>query len=262
MGEAAPRLSEAELADLCALADGTLPAERRAAVEARIASSPELQELLERQRQAVAAAGVLADEPVPPSLQAAVEARRRGRGASRLRGRRMLVPVAAAGAVAAVAIAAAVALLVTGNPSAPTVADAARFSVQAPSEPAPRSAGDGTTLAVDVEGVSFPDFAESYGWRAVGARTGRIDGRDVTTVVYERDGRRIAYTVVGGSALPRPSPAEATTIEGVVYHTLRVNGRLVVTWRRLGHTCVLTGAAPRAELVALASWRGDGTLPA
>jgi hypothetical protein len=27
-----------------------------------------------------------------------------------------------------------------------------------------------------------------------------------------------------------------------------------VTWRRAGHTCVLVGPAPRAELVALASY--------
>jgi hypothetical protein len=33
-----------------------------------------------------------------------------------------------------------------------------------------------------------------------------------------------------------------------------------VTWQRVGHTCVLTGAASRAELLALASWHGGGTL--
>ena len=34
-------VGERELADLAALADGTLPAGRRAAVEARVAASPE-----------------------------------------------------------------------------------------------------------------------------------------------------------------------------------------------------------------------------
>jgi anti-sigma factor RsiW len=38
------------MAELSALADGTLPADRRAEVEARVAASPELQELVERQR--------------------------------------------------------------------------------------------------------------------------------------------------------------------------------------------------------------------
>src|SRR5437773_11995157 len=75
------------MADLCALADGTLPAERRAEVEARVDASPELQELLERQRRAVLAAQSLAAEDVPASLQARVEAQRRALGARRGRSR-------------------------------------------------------------------------------------------------------------------------------------------------------------------------------
>jgi hypothetical protein len=115
-------------------------------------------------------------------------------------------------------------------------------------------------LALDVEGVVFPDLIESYGWRAVGVRRGEIDGRTATTVFYEKDGRRIAYVVVAGSGLPRPSAAESVTLEGVLYQSLRVDGRLVVTWRRLGHTCVLVGAGSRSELLLVASWRGDGAL--
>jgi hypothetical protein len=45
-----------------------------------------------------------------------------------------------------------------------------------------------------------------------------------------------------------------STRAGVQYQTLRIDGRLAVTWRRGGHTCVLIGDAPRAELVTLASW--------
>ena len=76
----ASQLSEREVAELVALADGTLPADRRAEVEARVASSPELQELLERQRQALAAVQVISTDEVPASLCAAVEAQRRSRG--------------------------------------------------------------------------------------------------------------------------------------------------------------------------------------
>jgi hypothetical protein len=47
MSDTVSQLSERELAEFAALADGTLPAERRAEVEARVAASPELQELLE-----------------------------------------------------------------------------------------------------------------------------------------------------------------------------------------------------------------------
>ena len=71
------KLSSKEMADLCALADGTLPAHRRAEVEAWVAASPELQDLLERQRRSLTATQALASEPVPDSLREAVEARRR-----------------------------------------------------------------------------------------------------------------------------------------------------------------------------------------
>jgi anti-sigma factor RsiW len=259
MSDAASRLSEAEMADLSGLADGTLPVERRAAVEARVAASPELQRLLERQRRAVAATQALTSEPVPDSLRAGVEAGRRA-PSDRRRGTRWLIPrLAAAGTVAAV-LAVVAAVVLTEGPGAPTVAEAARFAAQPPSAPAPRPVGDGTRLAVAVEGVEFPDLLRSYGWRAVGVNRGKVDGRDATTVVYEKEGRRIAYVVVAGTGLPRPSSAQSDTRYGVIFQTLRLDGRLVVTWRRLGHTCVLTGAAPRSELLELASWRGDGTL--
>jgi anti-sigma factor RsiW len=259
MSDPASRLSEPEQAELAALADGTLPVERRAAVEARVAASPELQELLERQRRSVAATQALADEPVPASLRVAVDERARGRRAGRGR-RRWLVPrLGTAGALAA-AFAVVAAVFLGGGPGTPTVAEAARFAGEPPTGPAPRPAGtEGTRLATRVDGVVFPDL-RSYGWRAVGVRTGEVDGRDTTTVVYEKDGRRIAYAVVAGDGLPRPSPAEETTRERVLFQTLRVDGRLVVTWRRLGHTCVLVGDAPPSELLALASWRGNGTL--
>jgi anti-sigma factor RsiW len=256
MSDAISRLSEAELAELAALADGTLPPERRPAVEARVAASPELQELLERQRRAFTATQALASEPVPASLRDAVEAGHRAGGART----RWLMPRVAVTAAVAVVVAVMASVVLTGGPGAPTVAEAARFATEPPRGPAPRPAGDGTRLAANVEGVVFPDLLRSYGWRAVGVNHGKVDGRDATTVVYERDGRRIAYAVVAGSGLSRPSAAEATTREGVLYQTLRVDRQLVVTWRRLGHTCVLIGAAPRSELLTLASWRGDGTL--
>jgi anti-sigma factor RsiW len=63
-------LSEQEMAELSALADGSLPAERRAEVEARIAASPELLELVERQRQAVAATSALTGEAPPVRVPA------------------------------------------------------------------------------------------------------------------------------------------------------------------------------------------------
>src|SRR5215470_13900880 len=145
------------MAELSALADGTLPADRRAEVEARIAASTELRELFERQRRAVVAAQTLATDNVPESLRTAVEAHRRTAG-SRARSRRLAPRIGlAAAAVAAAAVAAAI--LLNGGPGSPTVADAAMLATQRPSAPAPPAAGKpGTRLAIAVEGVPFPDL--------------------------------------------------------------------------------------------------------
>jgi hypothetical protein len=258
MTESAPSLSDRELAELAALADGTLPPERREAVEAWVAASPQLQELLDRQRRAVAAAQTLADEPAPESLRAAIEARRRGRVSRRERGWLPAPRLALVGGLAVVV--AVVAALLSGGPGAPTVAEAARVAERAPSGPAPAPLGDGAQLDLDVEGVVFPDLLESYGWEAVGIRRDEIGGRDATTVFYEKSGRTIAYVIVAGSGLPRPSGAPSTIREGILFHTLRLDGRLAVTWQRLGRTCILIGPVSEDELLTLASWRGEGTL--
>jgi anti-sigma factor RsiW len=253
MSDVVSRLSEREIAELCALADGTLRAERVAAVEARVAASPELQELVERQRRAVTATRALATEPVPDSLRSSVEAHRRP--ADRRRCALQLAPrLALAGALAAVVVVAA--LVLSGGPGAPSVAEAARLTVRPPSGPAPGpQPNDATKLTEDVQGVAFPALARSYGWRAVGVRHDTLDGRRATVVYYAKGGKRIAYVIVSGSGLPRPK-AERTTLAGVEYRTLRIDDRLAVTWRRSGHTCVLIGAAPRSELLTLASWPG------
>jgi anti-sigma factor RsiW len=242
------------MADLAALADGTLPAERRTAVEAWVSASPELQELLDRQRRSVSATQALAEEPVPEPLRETVQAPRRGFGA-----RRWTPRLALAGALAVAAVVLAVVL--SGGPAGPTVAEAAELAQQPAGGPAPSPVGPGgTQLDLEVEGVVFPDFLESYGWKAVGVRQDEIGGRDATTVSYEKDGKQIAYMIMAGSELDRPSGVPTTQRNGVQLQTLEVNGRPAVTWRRLGHTCILIGPVPSDELLTLASWRGDGTL--
>ena len=253
-------LSEQEMAELCALADGTLPPERRAAVEARVAASPELQELLERQRRAVTATRALASEPAPASLREAVEARRVTLARRRAPASRLVPRLAVAGALATVLVVV-LAVVLSGGPGGPTVAAAAQLAERPPTRAAPPPLdASGTKLSLAVEGVAFPNFAGSFGWNAVGMRGDTLDGRNAVVVFYAKDARRIAYVIVAGSGLPRPSGAAGTTRGGVLFQTLRVNDRLAVTWRRAGHTCVLIGAATRAELLALANWRGEGTL--
>jgi hypothetical protein len=253
------KLTTQEMAEFAALADGTLPAERRGPLEARIAASPDLQELLDRQRKAVAATREAASEPVPATLEAAVRDRVRGTGRTRRRPR--LVPGLALGGAMAAATAVVLALVLTGGPSGPTVADAARLASQTPSGPAPSRLDDSKAkLAVRVDGVVFPDFARAYGWRPVGTRNAQVDGRDAKVVYYEKGGKRIGYVITSGSALPQPSGGKTVQRRGLPYQTLRVDGKPAVTWERLGHTCVLIGASSSSELVKLASWRGGGTL--
>jgi hypothetical protein len=257
MGEIGTQLTDEQMAELCALADGTLPPERRAAVEEWVASSPALQELLERQRRSLAATRAPANESLPPALRASVEAEVAGRRRDRSR----WLPRLAFGGVAAAVATVGLVFVLGGGPATPTVADAAELAALPPSGPAPaRLEGSPTQLAADVEGVRFPDFRRPYAWRAGGVRAGSVDGREATVVYYRKGGRRIAYVIVSGAGLPPPSGAEATVRRGVEYRALRAEGQPAVTWRRVGHTCVLTGEASRAELLALASWRGGGAL--
>ncbi|HEY7257165.1 MAG TPA: hypothetical protein VH476_10845 [Solirubrobacterales bacterium] len=254
-----PDLSSEDMAELSALADGTLPAERRPAVEARVAASPELQELLERQRRALAATSLLADDPVPDSLRGGADRQSETRPARPRLGRRLAPGLALGTAVAAVVAVLLVSL--TGGPAGPSVADAARFAELPPNGPAPPSAGGSRTeLAIGVEGVAFPDLLRSYGWRATGVRHGEVGGRDATAVFYAKGSRRIVYVIVSGSGLPKPSGGSRSTLGGVEYRLLSLEGRPAVTWRRGGHTCVLIGQASHAELLRLAAWQGNGPL--
>jgi anti-sigma factor RsiW len=250
MSDMAGQLSSKEMAELSALADGTLPVEHRAEVEARVAASPELQELLERQRQAVLALRAIASEEAPASLQSVIQTRMRTHNAAR----RRHLPRLAVATVGAVAAAITVAVVLSSGPGAPTIADAARLGAQAPNAAAPPPAGGaGTRLALRIDGISFPDLTRFAGWVAVGSRSARIDGRDARVVYYVKGGRRLGYVIVAGAGLTRPA-ATSTVIRAERYQTLRLGGQLAVTWRRGGHTCVLLGQATRRELLRLASW--------
>jgi anti-sigma-K factor RskA len=101
-----------QIAELAALADGSLAPERRAELEARIAGSPELAELLAEQERAVGFARTAASEvEAPAGLRARVNARRQAR---RVPGSRRFVLIGAA-AAAAVVVAVAVGLGVFGS---------------------------------------------------------------------------------------------------------------------------------------------------
>jgi anti-sigma factor RsiW len=248
-------LTDDELADLARLADGTLPRERRAEVEARVAASPELTEMVAAQGVTLQALRATADVGAPASLRARVERRpatRPGLG-------RFLVPVATGLAAAAIVIAVLLALPNSG----PSVNDAAAIAQKRPSTGAPaRVPGTPQLLAVKVDDVPFPNYKAKFGWTPSGEREDRPSGRHATTVYYKKGGRDIAYTIVSGDALKVPASGGITTRGGVEYTTFKTDGRNVVTWKRRGHTCVLSSrSASSAELVALADWRGTGAIP-
>ena len=150
-----------------------------------------------------------------------------------------------------------------GGPSGPTVAEAAGLASAPPTAPSPRPYSNRPRLLhAEVEEVPFPNWAEQFGWRAAGARVDRVKGRSATTVFYARHGRRIAYTIVAGSALSLPTSGARDVRAGIELRSFALRDRLVVTWRRKGHTCVLSGASvSRPELLALAAWKGGGAVP-
>jgi hypothetical protein len=198
-----------------------------------------------------------ADTGAPARLRAGIERRRAPRSRRRFAPVRAVV---AAGAAAAIAIAIALPGALSGGL---TVADAAAFADKAPSQPAPPGEpGTPQLLAAKVDGVPFPNYAKKFGWRPVGARHDSDSGHNVTTVYYRKDGRTIAYSIVSGQLLDWPSKAQMQTHGSVKYRTFSHDGRTIVTWKRGGHTCVLSApAVPRGELVSLADWRGKGAIP-
>jgi hypothetical protein len=244
-----------DLADLSALADGTLDPSRRAEVEAGVAASPELSALYQRERRVVTALHqARASERAPAGLRARVEAARPSRRTAARR--RIAYSGGLAGAVAVVVLAL-VLLLPSGTPGAPSVSSAAALASRGPtgSAPAPDPDNPAARLGESVGDVYFPNWTSRLHWRAYGERMDRLDGRRAVTVYYEWRGARIAYTIVGAPALIEPAAALQWR-GGTEMQTLTLNGRLVVTWRRSGDTCVLSGTGvTAAALQKLAAWK-------
>jgi anti-sigma factor RsiW len=261
-----PDLSTDDEADLVAFVDDRLDPGQRARVEARAAKDPAFAAALARQRRgrdAVTAAVETTGAPL--ALRTRVEQMGTGRGRrkadqrpsarTRLAGRRWPAAGLVAGALAAVL---AGIVLIGGGPGIYDVAAAALNPPAAAIAPVPAGS---KLLHEHVGEVAFPNYAGKFGWKAAGTRTDEIDGRATRTVFYEKEGRQIAYTVVSGAPLGWPDDATKATREGTLLRALRADGREVVTWRRRGHTCVLSAKdVPRAELLDLAGWKGKGAV--
>jgi hypothetical protein len=226
-----PNLNRAELAELSALADGTLDPARRAEVQARIDGSPELSALYEREQRVVAMLhDARAADRAPSGLRARIDAQR---PSNAMRARRRIGYGSALAGALAVVVLAVVLLLPGGTPGSPSLSQAAALALRGPTTHAVHGA--------NVEDVYFPDWHQQDGWHATGMRTDKINGRTATTVYYRYDGspRTVAYTIVGAPALKTPdvTPTRWNRIE---LQTLMLDGRLIVTWKNDNHTCVIS----------------------
>jgi hypothetical protein len=162
----------------------------------------------------------------------------------------LFVPAATALAIVIVAL---VVLLGSGS-TAPTVSQTAKLALSSATAPAPaRDAAHPELLAAAVDGIPFPSYVSSPGWRAVGSRTEVVHHRSIVTVFYRAvDGTRVGYSIVPGDTLRSPGGA-TTVLHGVRYTYGRVRSGRYITWVRGGHTCVIAGTqVSNRTLLALA----------
>jgi len=257
------RRSEApddEPVELAAVADGSLPPDERAAAEARLGESPELAALLAEQESAVALVRqAAASTEAPSGLRARIDVQRQARR-RRARPRVTL----AAGLATAAAVALVLVLILPGGAGGPSLASAAALSARPATGPAPSPRPDQPKLLDrEVGGVAFPSWQKKFGWQATGERADSLRGRVTATVFYSKKGKRIGYTIVDGKALKVPAGAASARRNGIELKSFRTtDGRLVVTWKRGGRTCILVGGGvPRDTLLKLAAWKGLGAVP-
>jgi anti-sigma factor RsiW len=245
--------------DLVLLADGRLEGRARSELEARVASSPALRAALERQRRAATTLRSL-ELRAPLPLRERIESERRAPSA-RVRRRRFAIAGALAAGAAAAALVAV--LVLPSGTGGPTVVEAAQLAeLPATEQRVPVDPANPAVLTEDVEGIPFPNLRPEFGWRAAGARSDELEGRETRTVFYERRGQRIGYTILAGDAIDPPEDATPSVLSDVDLNSLDDDGREIVTWLRGGLTCVLSGeGVSPAELRELAAWKGEGTVP-
>jgi hypothetical protein len=223
MTEPGTHLTPEDEADLVALADGNLSPTRRAEVDARVAAHPALADALARQRSALALLAGL-DTPAPLALRLRVEELKDHR--RRLRRGRWLP---AAFLATASATAALLLVLISGGPAVEDVFAGTQGPATAP------AAGN-----EQIDGAQFP---HPEGWAATGTRSDEIGGRATRTVFYEKDGQRIAYTIVAAPALQEHD------------WILRSGKRLAYAWPKDDRTCIISGDVDEAMLRKAATWQ-------
>jgi hypothetical protein len=212
----------------------------------------------EQEQRVIGLLHALRAERAPERLRADIE---RLRAAPRREHRQWRVPAfGLATATGTVAVAATVVALTVGGTAVSPVLQAASLALRAPTAaaPTPNRAAPQMRLNREVQELYFPNWAR-FGWWATGQRVDSLDGHQAVTVFYGAAGRSIAYTILTAPPMSQPS-TPATTFRGTQFRTLHQDVRLVVTWRRNNHTCVLSGVGVTArQLYALAAWHPAGS---
>jgi len=249
--------------ELQLLLDGRLSSDRRAAVEAHLATCRRCQRELEALRRVKAAVrGNLVDRPVPPDVgarvSAALAAERGGRVAREHRAARRW----RRGAIAGLALAAAAALLLVlarvGRPD-PVGAAAQDFaSYRAASLALQLETHDPRALERFFAGGRVPfatrvfDFG-MMGYRLAGGRVHRLAGQRSALFVYENAaGRLVVCQMYEGRLSQLPAGAEDREHNGIRFRVYRTADLTLVFWQEGPVVCVLATDGDPEEAVQLA----------
>jgi hypothetical protein len=236
--------SEDELVELVSSIDVQAPATLRSSVERMLADAP-----------------IAPRSPAAALLRRALPVGRAGLGAGRASRSRSRSRGGLAGGLAAAALASVIVALVlatSGGTASLSLRSAAAPTLLASTTPAPRERDHSHFLAAAVDGVRFPYWEESFGWRSTGARHDTFRGRPVTTVFYRRGHSTIGYAIYSGVPSSRPSGGVVRWQNGTAYDVTSDGGTAIISWLHSGHLCVMSGHyASAAALMRLASW-GEG----
>jgi hypothetical protein len=241
-----PVLTEIQMAELSALADGTLPADRKASVDALLASSPEIRQYYERERRLVERLhAARTTDRAPLALRERIESDRARAGRTRARRWR---PAAwpAAGLGGALAALAAVLLIGSSSSVPPMVAATAKLAERGAVAGAPSATpSNPAELTTNVVGLHFPaTLGREAPLHVVGVRTDRFAGRQVVTVYYAGHGKSVAYSIMAPPPVHQPATWERNSSP---YYTFTLGGRHVLVWQYKHHTCVLSSRQITSE---------------
>jgi anti-sigma factor RsiW len=245
--------------ELQLLLDGRLTPERRAAVEAHLASCRRCQRELDALRRVKATVREnLPERPVPPEVVARVSAAIAAE-TGRVGRRERTARIRWSGVILALSVAAAAALLVVLAPRSrpdPVGAAALDFaSYRAASLALQLETHDPRTLERFFAGGRLPfatrvfDFG-MMGYSLAGGRVHRLAGQRSALFAYENgDGRRVICEMYEGRLTELPPGAEGREHDGIRFRVYRTAGVTLVFWQEGSVVCVLaTDGDPEAAV--------------